>query len=185
MKRICLSLLLLLTSLSLLPAQETQTLLGDEWGYTSGHGGFAVRLTPLGDAVVPVIGGFGAGVINDRWLIGGGGYNLRGTLPQGEVSLGYGGILLGTIVAPHRRAHLHSSVLLGGGGYELAGAEGQAVMVVEPLVELELNVTRFFRLGLGGGYRLLTGNAPDDGPQPQDLSGLFGGISFRFGWFGE
>ncbi|RMG67143.1 MAG: hypothetical protein D6722_13740 [Bacteroidetes bacterium] len=177
--------LLLFLVLGTAQAQEARTLMGQEATFTShGFGGFALRMTALDGALIPSFGGFGAGLYNERLILGGGGYNLRGTTPDGDVELGYGGVMLGYILAPERPLHLHTSLLLGGGGIHPETGESRAVMVLEPLLEAELNVSRYFRLGIGGGYRLLVGQTPDAGVSPQDLSGFFGGLSFRFGPFG-
>lgn len=59
---------------------------------------------------------------------------------------------------------------------------GTRFFVLEPEVVLYINVTRFFRMGLGGSYRYINGlmqyNLDDD-----TYSGFSGSLLFQFGWF--
>ena len=60
--------------------------------------------------------------------------------------------------------------------------ETNEYFVFEPDLNLELNVTKFFRIGLGVGYRVVAG---DDfkGYNYLDLSGVTGTLTFKFGKF--
>jgi hypothetical protein len=83
-----------------------------------------------------------------------------------EVSLtgGYGGIYIEPILFPRSPVHLSFPILLGGGGISFISQDenfnnnliedSKAFLIVEPSAELELNITRFFRLALGASYRL-------------------------------
>ena len=55
------------------------------------------------------------------------------------------------------------------------------VFVFNPAVELEMNFTRFFRLGIGLHYRLVTGASRY--LSNAELSGPGASLDFRFGWF--
>jgi hypothetical protein len=59
-------------------------------------------------------------------------------------------------------------------------------MIIEPGVELELNVTRFFRFSVGAYYRY-TSDVDIENPDytvPTDiLKGFSGGVTFKFGKF--
>ena len=60
--------------------------------------------------------------------------------------------------------------------------EDTIFFVVEPGIEIELNISPYFRLGFGATYRYITGtellNVSDS-----DVSGGSGMISLRFGRF--
>ena len=59
---------------------------------------------------------------------------------------------------------------------------GTRFFVLEPELVLYINVTRFFRLGLGGSYRYINGlkqyNLTDD-----SYAGFAGSLILQFGWF--
>ena len=57
-----------------------------------------------------------------------------------------------------------------------------ALFVTEGGARLELNVTTYFRLGVTGGYRLVSGSDLQ-GISDDELSGPYGGLTFRFGSF--
>ena len=76
---------------------------------------------------------------------------------------GYGGLYIEPILFPRSPVHLSFPVLLGGGGISYVSRdrdfnenfieESKAFLLVEPSAELELNLTRFFRLAFGVSYR--------------------------------
>ncbi len=110
---------------------------------------------------------------------------------------GYGGLLIEPILFPKSPVHLSFPVILGAGGiaknvlynyyypYEYTQAEvenADAFLVAEPGVELELNVARWLRLGLGCSYRFTT----DLEPVVFDtkiMDGFTAGFSLKFGNF--
>ncbi len=108
------------------------------------------------------------------------------------MDFGYGGLYLGYVRNSDRLVHyeLHSIIGAGGVSYNYYKnidndewkAEGDAFFIVEPGVNVEMNVTDFFRIAVGGIYRLVTGvnyhDVTDD-----HLSGLSAQIVFKFGSF--
>jgi hypothetical protein len=108
--------------------------------------------------------------------------------------LGYGGLLLEYIGAPSELVHYGTQVVVGGGSVQLVDADydprddgsldRSAVFAVEAGARVEINVTRFFRLGLSGGYRLISGSDLERASlSDSDLSAPFGQLSLRFGRF--
>ena len=62
--------------------------------------------------------------------------------------------------------------------------ERSAVFAAEVGARAELNVTRFFRIGLSGGYRLVSGaDLEKAAVSGGDLSAPYGRLSLRFGSF--
>ncbi|MEO1052031.1 MAG: hypothetical protein AAFX87_15470 [Bacteroidota bacterium] len=169
-----------------------------------GFGSFDMKITEMVDDVTLLLGGHGGLIINKHTIVGIGGYGIttnnrfRGIVPNEDLDLfgGYGGLVLGYILAPREIVHISFPVLIGAGGLEVSDGdffspspgdlgtivERSAFFIVEPGAEAEINVTKFFRIGLGASYRLITGtdltNISDD-----DVSGLSGQISFKFGNF--
>ncbi len=110
---------------------------------------------------------------------------------------GYGGILLGYTVSPNSLVHIDFPVLIGAGGVDLTddnitisnndftlkpSIESSAFFVAEPGLNIEINMARFFKMGIGGGYRYIYGtdlvNLSDS-----DLSGWTANVSLKFGKF--
>lgn len=165
-----------------------------------GFGSFDLKLTDFNEDKALFIGGHGGVILNKKFIFGGGGYGLSTSntfeLGDGTEKLelfgGYGGIMLGYIIAPSEIIHISFPVLLGAGGVEVAPIingersilERSAFFVVEPNVEIEINMTRFMRLAVGGGYRLVQGSDLDIGNiSDDDLSSWTAGVSFKFGKF--
>lgn len=197
-----------LATLLLLPpqvqAQRDETLLGRR-GVSSvgGFGGPVVKFSRMAGADAVISGGRGGVILNRRLVIGGGGYavaseNIRtdfrfddGSSPA--LRLAYGGIEFEYITRPRELVHATVSVLLGGGAasyQSTSTTDGTIstrtlesdVFVAEPGVNLEVNVTRWFRPGIGVGYRYVNGS---DLPGTTDgaLGGAVGTLTFKFGAF--
>ena len=79
---------------------------------------------------------------------------------------GYGGLYVEPILLPRSPVHLSFPVLFGAGGISFISRDegfndnfiedSKAFLLIEPSAELELNLTRFFRLAFGASYRFPT-----------------------------
>jgi hypothetical protein len=79
---------------------------------------------------------------------------------------GYGGLYIEPILLPKLPVHLSFPVLFGAGGISFVSKDGgfnenfiedsKAFLIIEPSAELELNLTKFFRLAVGATYRFPT-----------------------------
>lgn len=170
-----------------------------------GYGAPVQRLSVIDGNSVLFSGLEGGWIINHRFVLGAAGYGLatqnvrnggtplrdsRGRAPV--VEMGYGGVTLGYVQQPTKLVHLSVQTLVGGGGItydvmDIAGmrpedAPSDAFFVAEPSLQAELNVTSFFRIALGGGYRFVSG-ARFDGLRDASLSGGSVSLGFRFGQF--
>jgi hypothetical protein len=176
-----------------------QTLLG-EGIESGGYGGPGLRLTGLNGELAIQAGGQGAWVVGKRYAIGGAGYGITSnheiaeTGTVYEVSFGYGGLLLEYLRDPDQVVHGYGSLLIGVGGVTLTDPSlasdvndvaDDMVLVVEPAVHLGLNVAKTFRIGLGAGWRLVTGLRSNwesaYGLTAADLGSPFLSLTFRFG----
>lgn len=131
------------------------------------------------------------------------------SIPNGITSVyniggGYGGLFVEPIVLPKTPVHVSFPIFFGVGGigyyipydindndynYDFGSVENSVVTVFKPGVDLEFNITRFFRLGISANYRLVnnleltldetTGTNLD----PAYLNGFNYGFSLKFGWF--
>ena len=172
-----------------------------------GFGAFDMKLTDFHDEKALFLGGYGGVILNKHFMFGGGGYGLttkndfevageNGTTQKLNLYGGYGGLMLGYIIAPKEVIHISFPVLIGAGGVEVtddsrpvvddqrATIERSAFFVVEPTLEIEMNVARFLRIAIGGGYRFIQGVDLDvNNISNDDLSSWTAGISFKAGKF--
>jgi hypothetical protein len=164
-----------------------------------GFGGPIYRVTQVGGETMSLGGGGGAMLINRRYAIGGMGIGgtssvdaiIGGTPVRGEMDFGYGGLTLEVITRPSKLVHATYGLLLGAGGVSVwpddlrprnPSDDTEAFGVTEPQIGLEVNLVRWMRIGVTGGYRFTFGA---DVPELVDdkLSGASGSIVFRFGKF--
>jgi hypothetical protein len=176
-----------------------------------GFGGPQLKVSRILSAPSLFVGAGGGWLVNHALVIGLAGYGLAtrhdvptATRVDGEPSVlgfGYGGLSAGYLLWPHRLLHAGVGALLGAGGLvavsrrsfdtsdrwndegrEHHTAHGDAVFVMEPHVEVELNVVRFMRIAIGASYRYVAAvDAP--GLTSQKLSAPAGGLTFKFGRF--
>lgn len=116
---------------------------------------------------------------------------------------GYGGLLIEPIVEPMSPLHVSFPVIIGAGGIARVKEYGwdyyeehddddnriyryredaHAYFVVEPGVEMELNLIRYMRLALGVSYRF-TSDVVLENTSKTALHGLSGGVTLKFGKF--
>jgi len=185
-------------------AAQEETLLKSDLK-SGGFGGPVVKFTAIYDQSALMIGGRGGWIINHSLVIGGGGYAVvnevhapEGALPFEEfpldIEFSYGGFELEYIIHPKSLVHFSIYMLIGGGAMnyvkdvgpviesnEQAG-ETDFVFVLEPAVNAELNVTKWFRLNAGISYRLVTG-VEQERLKESDFNGLAATLIFKFGKF--
>lgn len=142
-------------------------------------------------------------------------YNEDSIIYDSKLSrfLGYGGLYLEYIINPLDLIHFTGSVLLGGGGvsyskmgnmngnmnkwdedYNMNNIDSypsQGFFVIEPELSVEMNITKFAKIGVAASYRFMRGidnNEAFDLPANKslkdiNLSGVSGSLYFSFGWF--
>lgn len=199
MKRYSLLALLLLAAQ---PACAEETLLGSFGPVTlGGYGAFETKTIKTPEDWNVLVGGKGGCVINHALVLGGAGYGQVSeieseyySIPEEppitqELGLGYGGFYIEYILFSPALVHASASALIGGGGiyndyYDEIGnrTDGDAFFVAEPMLGVELNVARFFRINLAGGYRFTSG-LDYAGLTDEDLRGPSASIAFKFGKF--
>jgi len=118
----------------------------------------------------------GAWVIDHNIALGFAGYgfinNLEKTNDINEYYLGggYGGFYFEPIILPNSPIHVSFPILIGGGGISTIPSnymefdpgfdflyQYDVFFVFEPGVDLEINMVKFFRIGLGASYRFTNG----------------------------
>ena len=197
--------------------QELNTIFSGKKITHGGYGGMSVNYSQLGGRDALLVGARGAWIINHGIGIGIGGYgitndirsDLYGDGSQFQLAGGYGGLLIEPIIAAKSPVHVSLPVIIGAGGiayvyspWASAGSQyenaytldADAFFVVEPGVELELNMVRFFRISLGAYYRYTSDVALTyykyaiDGAhelvtENPDLKGFSFGLTLKFGKF--
>jgi len=174
----------------------------------NGFGATDLKIGDFAGERALLAGAYGGFIINRRYLFGLAGYGLvtnvefdgeipnQGTQKPLNLYGGYGGVLVGITIAPRELIHISMPIVFGAGAFEVSDndffvnnpadseftVESSVFFVVEPGLQLEFNITKYFRIGTGATYRYITGtellNVAD-----KDLSGFGGIVSFRFGRF--
>ena len=137
-----------------------------------------------------VLGFAGAGFFSDKRSIG-----MNGL--DNFIAGGYGGLLFEPIMMPMSQVHVSFPMIIGAGGVNIiegyhnmhdwtyhdpTTSEATPYFVFEPGAELEFNIAKFFRFGLGVSYRF-TSNVDLAGISPDALRTLNGHVIFKFGKF--
>ena len=186
---------------------KIKSLLGKE-NDLNGFGAIDIKVGDFVNERALLMGAYGGFIINRRYLFGLAGYgivtnvefdgNVPGDTEVKPLNLhgGYGGVLIGLTIAPRELIHISVPIVLGAGALEVADedffvnnpadseftVENSTFFIAEPGLELEFNITKYFRLGAGATYRHIAGtelvNVKDE-----DLRGFTGMLSFRFGRF--
>ncbi|NVO18971.1 MAG: hypothetical protein HXX13_04690 [Bacteroidetes bacterium] len=127
-------------------------------------------------------------------------YFTNSSSRQFNYSGGYGGLFIEPILFPKMPVHVSFPVIMGVGGiarsvfydmtypYETTDAyveSSEAFVILEPGAEIELNVARWLRFGLGCTYRFTQGFDQPKGGEIKDnpLDGLTTGFSIKLGKF--
>jgi hypothetical protein len=189
-----LSLFICTMTFSLLAQEET--LIGGQIE-SGGFGGPVVKAGTFNGETGVLVGGRGGWIINHCFILGGGGYGLANNVPAKSTGLygsrylnfGYGGLQLEYVVEPSRLINFSLMTLIGGGAVgwrdEMMAPNSNSSVsffVVEPEINVTLNVTTFFRVGGGASYRYVS-NFTSSAAKSSDVNGPSGSLTFRFGKF--
>jgi hypothetical protein len=164
-------------------------------------GGPILEFSSINGQLVADVGGGGA-LILDEFFIGGYGMGtdypevnfeteIDGELTEidADIDFGHGGLWFGYVRDIEQKMHLYSSLKLGWGRadleHDIVDLPSDRLFVLTPEIGIELNMTKFFRIGLTGGYRIVNGVSRLPGLDNQDFSSPTVGITFRFGGFGS
>lgn len=162
------------------------------------HGGFGapvVKFSSVKGEGAVFVGGKGGWVVNHSFVIGGAGYGLAtkiekniGNIKNSRLHFGYGGLYLEYIHSYEKLIHFSAEVLVGAGGMEMSDDKRASLsmddtfFVVEPALNLELNVHEMVVFGAGVSYRFVNG-IETEGFSNKDFSNLSGQLYIKFGVF--
>ena len=173
-----------------------------------GFGGPQAKFTELDGEFAVQFGGRGGFIINSTFSIGGGGYGIASGRHMNfsavdgnnsRLNIGYGGLILEYINNSDDLFHFTFNTLFGAGGAELRDApigtsrylddydnydliDNDWFFVIEPELNLDINLTNFMRFSIGASYRYV-GDVQMIGLTDEDLSGFSANIMLKFGRF--
>jgi hypothetical protein len=197
MKRILLFTMIMATGLSAFSQEkEFQTIFDNRDVRISGMGGPFMQFTSVAGEFGHMMGGGGAVMLNN-FFFGGYGLGLTNAIPDyvnqnpsDRLTLGHGGFWLGYSLFGDKSIHFTFSSMIGWGEFGVMQDYGtypfirDKIFLLSPTVEVELNLTRYFRIGAGASYNLYTMVDQNlHGYSNGDLSAPGGFLSFKFGWF--
>jgi hypothetical protein len=176
--------------------KEYRTIFDNKELRISGVGGPFMQFTAFAGEFGHMMGGGGAVLLNN-FYIGGYGLGLTNAIPDyvndhtnDRLSLGHGGFWIGYSLFGEKPIHVSVSTLVGWGEFGIMQYDGyypfirDKIFTLAPTIELEVNLTRYFRIGAGATYNLYTGvDELRHGYDSGDLSNPGGFLSFKFGWF--
>jgi hypothetical protein len=157
-----------------------------------------------------------AAVFNKSWYVGGAGYflgngisyecietytdekydyrhrpchkNYSGEIQEGDLSLGYGGLIAGYTFNIKNFFRIETGALIGGGRFSAENEYGdyyykEPFFALEPEINFLFVITRFLAASVNVSYRLITGMDDSSGYSTGDMSGPAAGLDIRFGSF--
>jgi len=193
-------------------SEDYKTLFGGDHMTHGGYGGLLVNYSQIDGKDAVLVGARGAWIINHGLALGIAGYgfandmeyykSIDGIYDRYNLAGGYGGLLIEPIIGSKYPVHVSLPILIGAGGvgyinnyYHTSNynngnyydegyhpEEADAFFVVEPGLELELNMVKFMRLAIGGYYRYTSDIELAD-TDADILRGFSGGITLKFGKF--
>ena len=171
-----------------------------------GFGAPTIKYTTFDKKSALMLGGYAGVMLNSKLMLGAGAYGLvneieaprpNATDPTLYWSMWYTGFVPEYTIQSNKLVHLAVGALIGGGGVFKSErwknnhdwdrdrdsyVDNSGFFVAEPHVNVELNVTSFLRLGIGGSYRFVKGsNTP--GITDERLSGPAAHFTIKAGRF--
>lgn len=180
MKTKILVLLALLVAGMDVSAQKDQTIFGNRGiKWTGFWGGYTTNISTFQDDFNVGRSGFFLFELNKRVLIGWDGIQADLSSPTKQLELKSNGFTFGYSPLAHRAIHPVFNIY--GGTGKVLGEYAQKVYVWQPSIALEMNVFRWMKIGIDGGYRFVTNNNLK-GISEKELSGAYAGLKLKFGW---
>jgi hypothetical protein len=174
--------------------------------YHSGYGALTTNYSKFNGDDAVFVGAYGGWMINHKLMLGlagqylvtqhdGFGFNSE-TNKENELKMGYGGLMVEYTFFENRKIHATANSILGfgvvtngsHGGYDpetgesWRSADESGVLAFHPSVNVEVDVTRWFRVSAGGGYRII-GSSNINGLTDSDLSSPTANVTLKFGVF--
>jgi hypothetical protein len=188
-------------------SDDYKTLFGSGKDSFGGYLGLDFRYTKINEQDVLMIGGELNALFNHSFALGFKGFGMVSPVKSSNSSnlgeqlyfgMGYGGVNIEPILFYNSAIHLSIPILIGGGGiaeysqnyyhyhdqiyFDDYNYEYDYFFVLEPGINLEINLLKFMRLSTGASYRI-TSDMELSGMNGTNLNGLNFDLSLKFGWF--
>ncbi len=176
---------LLLLGCSLLFGQVDETLFGKQGLRLTGAWFIADKgASFFNDNVGLSTGGGLALEFNKNILVGFGGWQTAESVPFGNFSkfnMEHNGLMVGFLPNAHRVFHPKLGFFVGTGNVQVVGGPKDNLFIVKPMAGGVVNLFRWFKLSLEGGYAFVSGSDITN-LRDGDLSALSVEMKLRFGW---
>lgn len=166
-----------------------------------GFGAPAIKFTTFDKKMGVLLGGYAGVMLNSRLMLGAGAYALVNNLeapranpadPTLYWNMWYTGFVPEYTIRSNKLFHVAAGALIGGGGVmkneryhgfdENDPQEYSSFFVGEPHVNLEMNITSYLRVAIGGSYRFVQGSNTT-GITDERLSGPAAHFTIKAGKF--
>lgn len=191
MKKYFIVFLVFIAAVPLAVQAQERTLMGEPVE-SGGYLGPGWKISSIDNDLGILIGGRGGWVINRTFMLGCGIYCLASDIyitdsaltEANKLKMRYGGFVLEYIIMPDWLVHFSAHSLLGYGRvkYDPRDSYKDHFFVLEPGLNLEVNVTKWLRIGAGVTYRFINGVSGMPGISDSSLSGFTGELVFKFGY---
>ncbi|MBN2434062.1 MAG: caspase family protein [Spirochaetes bacterium] len=169
----------------------------------SGMGGPMYYMLPFAESHASFMGGAGGVIINDSWVFGAGGFGLVNPTKASDYSesfqeleeqylvLGYGGFFFNYYFNPKSIVTYSVGFMLGGGSCTVVSDLDQDpenfnnssdFFAFYPFLNVNVNMTRFFRVGAGVGYNYFS-KLNVDYIKEDEFNNITINVFAQFGWF--
>jgi len=183
--------------------EQMKTLFGGENISHGGYGAVNLYYSQIDHKDAILIGAEGGWIINHKLTLGLAGFGFINDIYFNNINDnkrfylagGYGGLLIAPIIMPQRPVHVSIPIIIGAGGIAYTSNndwsrdrdkwetyDSDAFFIIEPGVNIELNLISFIRLSIGGKYRI-TSNINLKNFDSHVLNGFSVGMSLKFGKF--
>jgi hypothetical protein len=162
----------------------------------SAFGGPFMQFTTIDKDFVLMIGG-GGGIMLGNIFFGGYGVGKSNEIPfksdnTNSLGFGHGGLWMGYTLFPKKSIHLSLSTQAGWGSIskklklpngDYKNIDSNPITVITPIVEVEFNLSRYFKIGTGASWSYVSGLSNASPYTNKDFSTPSFILSFKFGWF--
>jgi hypothetical protein len=168
-------------------AQKEETVVGSNgMGLSGAWGGYKHQLTRFGETNSYVRGGYFGLEFGRKLFVGFGTYNLQDQvtwdqIPNQSFDMSWKPVIIQYGFNNHKAIHPQIGIEGGRGRVVSSADRRDNIFVVQPTAGLEINIFRWFRLGIDGGYRFVT-DSNISGLTDKDLSGAYAQASLKFGY---
>jgi len=170
-------------------AQKENTFFGHNGlRLTGAWGGASHSINKFDGQRASFSGRFGGLEFGKKLLVGWGHFDLNNSsnaIVEGRaIDMDYRGLILGLAPNATKKLHMSYGLMLGKGKVDLANLDSNdsdKIYVIQPSAGVELNVFRWFHVGLEGGYRFVR-DSDIANLSNADISSPYANLRLKFGW---